>query len=78
NKPAPPRRKLDIGKDNELKIYKKMLSEKSIDLEAYIRKVMPLFNSDKRKKTLTKAHESELESEDEDVDIMDSSDEEEL
>jgi hypothetical protein len=32
-KAAPPRRKLDVGKDNEIKIYKRMLEEKSIKIE---------------------------------------------
>ncbi|RNA12644.1 hypothetical protein BpHYR1_000771 [Brachionus plicatilis] len=45
NRPAPPRKKLDVGKDTELKIYKKM---------------------------------PELDSDDEDEDLVDSSDEEDL
>ncbi|RNA35921.1 hypothetical protein BpHYR1_040154, partial [Brachionus plicatilis] len=33
NRSAPPRKKLDVGKDTELKIYKKMLDENSIDVD---------------------------------------------
>ncbi|RNA38673.1 hypothetical protein BpHYR1_008194 [Brachionus plicatilis] len=36
NRPAPPRKKFDVGKDTELKIYKKILDEKSIDVDVYI------------------------------------------
>ncbi|RNA33715.1 hypothetical protein BpHYR1_035389 [Brachionus plicatilis] len=33
NRPAHPRKKLDVVKDTELKIYKKMLDENSIDVD---------------------------------------------
>ncbi|CAF0870760.1 unnamed protein product [Brachionus calyciflorus] len=41
-KPAPPRKKLDIGKDNNLCIYKK-LEQHDISIESYLKYGMPLF-----------------------------------
>ncbi|CAF0783101.1 unnamed protein product [Brachionus calyciflorus] len=70
-KPAPQIKKLDIGRDNEIKIDKKMLTEKSIDIEVY---VMSLFSFKVIKKNDSNPDESEPESEDEDEDIIDSSD----
>ncbi|CAF0891302.1 unnamed protein product [Brachionus calyciflorus] len=69
DKPAPPRKKLDIGKDNDLRIFKKMLSENSIDIEVYIKQVMTLFSFKSNKKNAS--------NDDEDEDVFDSSDEEE-
>lgn len=44
NKPPPRRKKLDIGKDNELHIYKKMLREGDINLTGYLRHILHLFS----------------------------------
>ncbi|CAF0710880.1 unnamed protein product [Brachionus calyciflorus] len=74
NKPAQPRKKLDIGKDNELRIYKKMLEEKNIDIEVYIKYILPLFSFNKKKSDSN--DEKDSDSEDEDEDIVESSDEE--
>ncbi|CAF0949725.1 unnamed protein product, partial [Brachionus calyciflorus] len=43
NKPPPPRNKLDVGKDNNLSIFKKQLVQNDISLESYIKYIMPLF-----------------------------------
>ncbi|CAF0938313.1 unnamed protein product [Brachionus calyciflorus] len=42
-KPAPPRKKLEIFKDNQIKTYKKMLIENDLTLDRYVKYVMPLF-----------------------------------
>ncbi|RNA10037.1 hypothetical protein BpHYR1_001390 [Brachionus plicatilis] len=77
NRPAPPRKKLDVGKDTELKIYKKILDENSIDVGVYIKNVMPLFSfRNKRKEQNSDDKEPELDSDDEDEDLVDSSNEE--
>ncbi|CAF0881356.1 unnamed protein product [Brachionus calyciflorus] len=40
DKPPPPRKKLDIGKDNQLYIYKKMLRGGDTTLACYIKYVI--------------------------------------
>ncbi|RNA39972.1 hypothetical protein BpHYR1_012437 [Brachionus plicatilis] len=76
-RPAPSRKKLDVGKDTELKIYKKMLDENNIDVGVYIKNVMPLFSfRNKRKQQNSDEKEPEPDSEDEDEDLVGSSDEE--
>ena len=56
---APPRRKLNIGRDNEIKIYKKLLSNESITLDYYVKNLLPLFTFRKNKKSDKEADDSD-------------------
>ncbi|CAF0719086.1 unnamed protein product [Brachionus calyciflorus] len=62
-KPAQPRKKLNIGRDNEIKIYKKLLKEGNINIDVYVNNLLPFFSFRKNKKK------------DKAADISDSSDE---
>ncbi|CAF1114729.1 unnamed protein product [Brachionus calyciflorus] len=42
-KPAPPRKKLNIGRDNEIKIYKKLLREGNINIDVYVNNLLLFF-----------------------------------
>ncbi|CAF0720527.1 unnamed protein product [Brachionus calyciflorus] len=48
--PAPPRKKLNIGRDNEIKIYKKLFIEGNIGIDVYVSHLLPLFSFRKNKK----------------------------
>ncbi|CAF0829701.1 unnamed protein product [Brachionus calyciflorus] len=49
-KPAPPRRKFNIGRDNEIKFYKKLFIEGNIGIDVYVSHLLLLFSFLKNKK----------------------------
>lgn len=71
--PAPPRKKLNIGRDNEIKIYKKLLNEGSISIDVYVKHIIPFFSFRKNKKK-DKAADVSDSSEDSGEDVEDDDD----
>ncbi|CAF0975013.1 unnamed protein product [Brachionus calyciflorus] len=68
-KPAPPRKKLEIFKYNQIKTYKKMLIENDLTLDCYVTYVMPLLIFRKTKNV--SENESDIsDSEEENGDLM--------
>ncbi|CAF0745702.1 unnamed protein product [Brachionus calyciflorus] len=72
-KPAPPRKKLQIFKDEQLRSYKKMFLENDLTLDAHIKYVIPLFIF-RKTKSLNGNDSDESDSENEE--LVASSDEE--
>ncbi|CAF1137584.1 unnamed protein product [Brachionus calyciflorus] len=72
---APPRKKLYIIKDESIKSFKDLLSSNEITLEIYIKRVLPLFELDKKKKAKEAIISSDESESEVDCDDSDDSDE---
>ncbi|CAF0809580.1 unnamed protein product [Brachionus calyciflorus] len=65
----PPRKKLSIGRDNEIIIFKKLLLESSIDIDVYVKQLVPLF-SFRKNKNKDKSPDDSDSSDDEETNVL--------